>query len=778
MRRLEHCAGGRRHRAFGRGMSLKRLAFLLVFCSFLLPVGALALSFRVGGTVFDPAHKPVAGASVELVDSSGSVLYRAMTDGTGTFQFIADSAGECQLVVKAAGFQTASERLASGENPHVVNVNLTIGTLETITVTSDVNEVDLFSPDPAERVFVQQDLIDANPGRPGAPVSIPGYPIETASGGIKAPQYFAPGVAGDHGEPIAQFISVGGYLLPNNLSANAHGNGYADPNILIPAVLADVQVDGGSFNVLEGNHSVNLAATYALRSKFNPFLTLTGDDRDIDFAAGLSLGAASWVALEGSYGNGFLKRLEHRQQYKVNALRIVETGRHRITLFGIGYYGFSFVPGLVPIGAPNAADDAYPNVGDTIDPRQKDQTHTALIAAHDQWTLSGQQQVQFSGFFRTYNLSLYSDFGQGLIRQSEFRTVTGSDANYANRFSNSLSLLGGLDIEREAPRRDDLDHYNFYTPGDSSYGPFTKVDGSNVTITPISPYAAAQGAFGNHFRYYAGWRRDQIDFDNQDLVQPQNSFHQWIGVNSPKATVSVIPGSLKWAPFVSASAGESFFTEDPRIGTGTARGSEVSRAHSYQLVAGKQFAHTDLKLTVGHMTTAEQLAKIDPDTGLQEDQGPGRLRFLTAAVRQNFSAGSLLLTFSKADARDLNTGQPTAEAPRTIFDVLGVSEKLPFRLQAKGEFEYVGAKPLGTGCYPNPNVECIGVAVKELRGAIARPLQDGRFNIGLNLFVAKGFTGQTLENFYPSSIAEVTGVRIPSYASLSFTYRFNGRTAP
>ena len=299
-----------------------------------------------------------------------------------------------------------------------------------------------------------------------------------------------------------------------------------------------------------------------------------------------------------------------------------------------------------------------------------------------------------------------------------------------------------------------------------------------MTITPISPYAAAQGAFGNHFRYYAGWRRDQIDFDNQDLVQPQNSFHQWIGVNSPKATVSVIPGSLKWAPFVSASAGESFFTEDPRIGTGTARGSEVSRAHSYQLVAGKQFAHTDLKLTVGHMTTAEQLAKIDPDTGLQEDQGPGRLRFLTAAVRQNFSAGSLLLTFSKADARDLNTGQPTAEAPRTIFDVLGVSEKLPFRLQAKGEFEYVGAKPLGTGCYPNPNVECIGVAVKELRGAIARPLQDGRFNIGLNLFVAKGFTGQTLENFYPSSIAEVTGVRIPSYASLSFTYRFNGRTAP
>ena len=783
MHRLELCAGYRRYRAFRCGTSPARLgrgAFLLVFGLFLLPLCAFARSFKVSGTVFDPAHKPVVGASVELVNSSGSVRVRSVTDPMGSFELIIASAGEYQLVVKAVGFQTASEKLAihSVEDRYQLDVNLTIGNWETVTVTSDLNQVDLFSPDPAEKVFVQQDLIDANPGLPGAPDSIPGYPIETASGGIKAPQYFAPGVAGDHGEPIAQFVAVGGYLLPNNLSANAHGNGYADPNILIPAVLADVQVDGGSFNVLEGNHSVNLAATYGVRTSIAPFFTLTGDDRDIDFAAGLSPGSASWMALEASYGNGFLKRLEHRQQYKINAQRIVEAGRHRITLFGIGYYGFSFVPGLVPIGAPNAADAAYLNMGDTIDPRQKDQTHTALIAGNDEYSLRGRQQLQFSGFFRTYNLSLYSDFGQGLIRQSEFRTVAGSSTNYANRFSSSLSLLAGLDFEREAPRRDDLDHYNFYTPGDMNYGPFTKVDGSNVTISPIAPYAAAQGAFGTHFRYYAGWRRDQIDFDNQDLVQPQNSFHQWIGVNSPKATVSVIPGSLKWAPFVSASAGESFFTEDPRIGTGTARGSQVSRAHFYQLVAGKQFGHTDFKLTLGHVTTAEQLAKIDPDTGLQEDQGPGRVRFLTAAVRRNFSAGSVLLTYSKADARDLNTGQPTAEAPRTIFDALGVTEKLPLRFQAKGEFEYVGAKPLGTGCYPDPNVQCIGVTVTQLRAAFARPFREGRFNIGANFLVAKGFTGQTLENFYPSPISEVTGVRIPSYASVSFTYRFGSRIVP
>jgi hypothetical protein len=752
-------------------------ALILLVGAALFPPLSNASVFEVSGTVSDPAGRAVAGAVVDLVGDHPIISAHVVTGSMGRFQLATESTGDYRLIVNAPGFQIATKALSIGpENtPYELDVSLVISAVELVTVTSDVNQADLYSPDPSEKVFVQQDLIDANPGRPGAPVSIPGYPIETASGGIKAPQYFAPGVAADHGEPVAQFVAVGGYLLPNNLSANAHGNGYADPNILIPEVLADVQIDGGSFNVLEGNHALNLAATYGLRSRIASFLNVYGDYRDIDLAAGLNRGNNAWLALEGSYGNGFLGRLEHRQQYKINGERVFEAGPHRFTLVGIGYYGASYIPGLVPIGVSNPD---YPNVGDTVDPRQKDQTHTALVALNDEWTLNGHEHCQLSGFFRTYNLSLYSDFGQGLIRQSEFRTVAGGTANYANEISSSLSLLAGLDVEREAPRRDDLDHYNFYSPGDMTYGPFTKVAGNDVTITPIAPYAAIQGAIGSHLRYYAGWRRDQIDIDNQDLVQPENSFYEWVGVNSPKATVSIVPGSTKWAPLVAASAGESFFTEDPRIGTGTTRGTPISRAHSYQLVASKLISHTDMKLTLGHVTTSAQLAKIDPDTGLQEDQGPGRLLFLTAAVRQSYDAGSLLVTFSKADARDIETGQPTAEAPRTILDVLGETQKLPMRLQAKGEFEYVGAKPLGIGCNPEPGAQCVGVAVREFRVAVAHLFQEGRINVGLNLLVARGFTGQTLETFYPSVTSEVTGVRIPSYTSVSFTYRFGDHPVP
>jgi hypothetical protein len=748
----------------------------IVILHLLAATGSLcAQDITLKGRVLDPQGNALANATLQLVQR-GRVFTTAASGPDGQFQLKASAPGEFILKADAVGFRPVSHPLtihASGNPAIEISMSQLSSRLENITVTANVREADVLNPDPAERIFVSDDLLDANPGRPGAPVSIPGYPIETASSGIKAPQYFAPGVAGDHGEPIAQYIAVGSYLVPNNLSANAHGNGYADPNIFIPETLESVQIDGGAFNVREGNHSLNLAATYGLRSHVDPFLTVTADYRDIDVAAGISPTPDSWLALEASFGNGLLDRLEHRQQYKFTGEQVFHTGQHRFTLLGMGYYGQSYVPGLVPIFAPDAGDANVTNFGDTIDPRQKDQTHTALLALNDDWQLSPNQQVQLSSFFRTYNLSLYSDFGEGLIRQSEFRTVTGANASYINKITEYFSLLGGLDYQSEAPRRDDLDQYGFFNPAEPGYyGPFTPVDANNVTIGSVTPYVAAEGALAHFFRYYLGWRRDEINFNNQDLLIPQHSFQNWVGVNSPKATISFLPKDTWYVPLISLSFGQAFFTNDPRTGTGTMPETPVSAAHSYQIVASKTLRHTDFRLTIGHVTTSATPAKIDPDTGLQFNEGPGRLRFITFAVRQTFSRGSLLATFSKADARDLLTGDPTPEAPRTILNFLGTLQKLPFQLQARGEFEYVGVKPLGTGCLPVLTNQCTGTPVKEFRGALVRPFLNARLDAGVNFLIATGYTGQTTENFHPSTIQEDVGVRIPSYASVTVTYRF------
>src|ERR1700690_1332118 len=682
----------------------------------------------LAGSVADPQGAAVVKARITLLAFDREAALMTATDEQGHYEFHDVVPGKYMLKVTVAGFDAVDRDVDVREGePSIVDLQLKLAaTNQEVRVSSDVLDVSVEAPDPAQRVIIRQETLDANPGRPGAPISIPGLPIETASGGIKAPQYFAPGVAGDHGEPIASYFQVGSYLVSNNLSANAHGNGYADPNNLVPQAIGSVQVDGGAFNVREGNHSQNLSATYGLRPQFDPFFTLTGDYRDLDMVAGFSPDSQSWILAQASYGNGFLDRLEHRKQFKINGSRVFEFGNHKLTLFGIAYYGFSYVPGLSPIGI------SIPD--DTIDPRQKDQTHTSEIVLNDVWSISSSQQLQISGLFRTYNLSLFSNFGDGLIRQSEFRTVTGGNATYLNKFGDSLSLLAGLDYQSDAPRRDDLDHYGFFDPSQpNGYGPFEKVSANNITIGDVSAYIAVEGALARYFHFYLGWRRDDINFKNDDLLVPAHSFQTWAGFNNPKATISFFPKDHSWRPRISLSAGEAYFTNDPRIGTGSVRGSLISRSHSYQLVASKTIAGTDFRLTLDHTTTEASLAKIDPDTGLQFDEGPGRLRYPPFAARHYFSFGLLQASVSKADARDLSDGTPTPEAPRLIMDVLGTVDRLPFGLHARAEFEEVGAKLLGDGF--------VSVPVREFRGALVRDFQNGKVQAGVHFQIANGYTG-------------------------------------
>jgi len=321
---------------------------------------------KVTGRVTDPQGSSVAGAKLTLTTSSGSTVGETVADEHGDFALQSIEPGTYTVTAQAEGFETIARSIA------VASAQQNSVDIEFLRLAKEVQQVNVMAslpkvlaPDPGQTILFHDELLEANPGRPGAPISIPGLPIETASGGVKAPQYFAPGVAGDHGEPIAQFYQLGDYLYPNNLPANAHGNGYSDPNFLIPIGIGAVEADGGGFNVREGNHAVNLAVAYGPQPRLEPFFQLTEDFKDVDVVTGWSPtnpDTLGWIALEASYGNGFLTRPEHRQQYKLNGYRVYNLGRHQLTLFGIGYYGFSYVPGLIPI------DVSVP--GDTIDSRQ------------------------------------------------------------------------------------------------------------------------------------------------------------------------------------------------------------------------------------------------------------------------------------------------------------------------------------------------------------------------------------------------------------------------
>ncbi len=57
------------------------------------------------------------------------------------------------------------------------------------------------------------------------------------------------------------------------------------------------------------------------------------------------------------------------------------------------------------------------------------------------------------------------------------------------------------------------------------------------------------------------------------------------------------------------------------------------------MVVNKIAGGIDFRVTLRHVTTEASLAKIDSDAGLQEDEGPGRNKFVTVAARRYFKLG-------------------------------------------------------------------------------------------------------------------------------------------
>jgi hypothetical protein len=697
----------------------------------------------LSGQVVDGDGSPIPGATLETGHAS------AIADQQGAF-LLSLNPGDYKLQVSAQGYAPITVPLSIKSD---TDIKIQVGASSTATVVAHADEV---SADPSTQVYSADELIAANPGLPGVPVSVPGFPSETASGGVKAPQYFAPGVAGDHGEPIAQYIQIGDFLFQNNLPANAHGNGYADPNLLIPAAIGNVATDAGAFDVRHGNNAVNLAVAYGLRPRLEPFTEISGDLHDYDFVSGWSPAnpqTGAWVGLEVAGGNGFLALPEHRKQYKINGERSFALGRHQLTLFGAGYYGFSHVPGLVPIDTPVP--------GGTIDPRQQDLTHTSLFVASDTWQISNKQQAQFSGFFLTYSLRLQSDFGDGLIRQSEFRTVAGGNASFNRQINGNISFSAGLDMRQDAPRNAELAR-----PGTN--GAFQPVTLNNFTIGDIAPYASIDGALSKFLSYSLGVRRDEIFFNNTDRLFPGNSYQSNPGLTSPRGTLAFHAPEKTHIPVLSFSYGEAFHTNDPRIGLGESKGTPIATSHAYQLVAAETVAGTQFRLTLSRVSNSRELARIDPDTGLQQDVGPSLIHSLSLSAHHHFSFGSLQATFARATATETLTRQDVPEAPRLIWDVSGTTVRLPWRLRAGAELEYVGRKPLGDGF--------TAVPVREIRGSLTRSFSDGLIDAGVHFLLANGYTGQTLETLQlpgeANPVERIVGVRKVSYAGITLSYRF------
>src|SRR6202044_95891 len=144
----------------------KNLAILVAWLTGLsVPLASQEIGLR--GQVTDPQGNGLSNASVQLVrhDSGGKgqALRQTTSGPDGRFEIKAASAGQFDIRVDAEGFRqliVTQSIHPSGNSEIAVQMGQISSRVESVTVTADINARDLHSPDPAEKVFVRQDLLD------------------------------------------------------------------------------------------------------------------------------------------------------------------------------------------------------------------------------------------------------------------------------------------------------------------------------------------------------------------------------------------------------------------------------------------------------------------------------------------------------------------------------------------------------------------------------------------------------------------------------------------
>jgi len=208
---------------------------------------------------------------------------------------------------------------------------------------------DAMSPDPSEHTFVTINCLRPTPAGPALRSPSPAFQLKPHPEESKLRNISLRSCRNSRRAHRSVFFQIGDFLFPNNLPANAHGNGYAIPTP-DPHSVASVESRWAELSTgAEGNHAPStLASRTACAIRILPLTQFTSDQHDADFVTGWSPSnpaTLGWVMLQTSFGNGFFGRPEHRQQYKLNAIAPLNRSRTTFTLFGAGYYGTSFIPG-------------------------------------------------------------------------------------------------------------------------------------------------------------------------------------------------------------------------------------------------------------------------------------------------------------------------------------------------------------------------------------------------------------------------------------------------
>ena len=213
-----------------RSVAVISLLFAAIWCTW-------AADLQVTGTIVDKSGSVIAGATVQVLSTNGTLQLTSRSDKNGSFIISGLPAGDYRFVVSNPGFETKEVPVTVGitEPTAPLRISLAVGSVST-TMNVQGREDDLVGiAESATQGTVGAKEIEYRPILRSGEIleTVPGLIITQHAGGGKANQYFLRGFNLDHGTDFAVFLDD----MPLNLPSHAHGEGYADMNAVIPELV-------------------------------------------------------------------------------------------------------------------------------------------------------------------------------------------------------------------------------------------------------------------------------------------------------------------------------------------------------------------------------------------------------------------------------------------------------------------------------------------------------------------------------------------------------------
>ena len=560
-------------------------------------IGSLA------GTVSDPANGALPGVTVDARPAGGGTARSAETSRAGEYRIDGLATGRWEVTFRLPNFASsvvhdvvvrpgAETRLDATLKLKltaqvVVTARATFRDLATATSGDDLVGV---ASTASSGVVAASEIEDRPVARPGDLAEhVPGVIISQHSGEGKANQYYVRGFNIDHGTDLA--LSVAG--MPVNLPTNAHGQGYADLNFVIPELAGGIRFKKGTYFAEEGDFSAAGAVHVDyLNVLERPIVKVEAGEygyRRVLLAASPRVGDGNLLAaFELGTNDGPWARPDDYRKLN-GVLRYSRgTAQSGLSLTGLLYDAKWNSTDQVPQRAIEAG--TISRFGN-IDPTDGGRSHRySMIAA---WQRADARSVtRVEGFVSEYALDLFSNFTYFLDDPQNGDQFEQRDDRWtAGLHASRLWVVGGTSHPTELSlgtqlRWDDIAPVGLYHT--KARERLSTVLEDDVSQASAAAHVQADTQWTSRIRTVVGMRGDVYRFD-VDSSDPRNSGRQTATRPSPKFSLVLGPwarnefyASYGWG-FHSNDARGATITRDPSTGEPAQRVDPLVRARGAEV---------------------------------------------------------------------------------------------------------------------------------------------------------------------------------------------------